>query len=909
MSRLRSFKTGLNSLADKRRAERELDEELAGFVAASTEEKMQRGMSFDEARRRAMAEMGSANTVKHQVWNSRWEAWVDGRLQDVKIAVRSLAKSPGFTIVALLSLALGIGANTAIFTLMNAAMLKPLPVPHPEELVLFGNGSAEGSTNGLPSGQTRLFSYPFYRTFRASTDAYAGFAAVLSMTMEPHASVAGGGWEKLHTELVSGSYFATLGVKPALGRMIVTDDDRAAGTGPVAVVSYAYFRRRFDGDRRAIGKAIRIRDTDYTIVGVAQPGFGGLKVGQPADVWIPLSMMKALSPNWNGYDDKFFQSLLIFGRLKPGVTKERAQASSELLFHQILRSDYVGSTPSKKDLDAISHASVKLVSLRGGISSLRFQYELPLEILMGIVGLVLLIACANLGNMLLARSVARAREVAVRMALGASRARLVTQLVTESAVLAFAGAALGVALAWFVSPVLLHMATPGPDPMPLDVHPDLRVLGFTLAVTVVTALLFGVAPAFRATRLELTPTLKEGRGIAAPARGRMARGMIAGQIALSILLMTVAGLFVRSMIKLNSIDLGFDTQNLLLVDMDASAAALPEAMENPTQQRIEEAVRAVPGVQSASVAFFTFAQGGWTDFALFQGTSRTPVNGKEVAYNNVGYDYFRTMGIRLVAGRLLTAQDTKSSPKVAVINETMQKSFFPDGSSAVGRRFGFGDDPAKSADLEVVGVVKDAKYFGLTEEPQMAAYFPVAQNPGFYGNLVVRYAGGEEGVIAGVRRAVAGVNANIAVDHITPMRGQVELSMARSTLISRLSAFFGMLAVGLACLGIYSLLAYSVARRTNEFGIRLALGARGDGVQWLVLRESLMLLAAGVAAGVPLALASTGILRTLLYQLSPNDPLTLAGAVGVVVVVTMAAGWIPAQRAARVDPMVALRCE
>jgi predicted permease len=909
MSRLRSFRSGLGSLADKRRAERELDEELAGFLAASVEEKMRRGMSAEQARRRAKVEMGSTNAVKHQVWSSRWEAWVDSRVQDVKIAVRSLLKSPGFTAVALLSLALGIGANTSIFTLINAAMLRPLPVAHAEELVLFGQGAAEGSSNGLPDGEVELFSHPFYRIFQAKTDVYASVAAVLSMQMEPHASVDGGGWEMLHTDLVSGGYFSTLGVKPVLGRTIMEADDRAAGAGPVAVLSYAYFRRRFDGDRGAIGKAIRIRDKDYTIVGVAEPGFGGIKVGHPADVWIPLSMQKDLSPGWNGYDDKLWQSLYLFGRLKPGVTMTQAQASTDLLFHQILRSEYVGNPPSQKELTAISHAGFNLYSLAAGISELRHQYELPLEILMGIVGLVLLIACANLGNMLLARSVARAREVAVRMALGASRGRLVTQLVTEAAVLALTGAALGVVLAWIVSPLLLRMATPGPEAMPLDVHPDMRVLGFTLAVTVVTALLFGVAPALRATKLELTPTLKEGRGIAAPSRGIVARGMIAGQIALSILLMSVAGLFVRSMLKLSSIDTGFDVHNLLLVEMDPSAASLPEAAETPTEQRIEEAVRMVPGVQSAGIGFYTFAQGGWTDLALFQGTQRTQGNGSEVAYNIIGNDYLRAMAIPLIAGRGFTRQDTKTAPKVALINETMQRKFFPNGESAIGKHFGFGDDAAKSGEIEVVGVVKDAKYFSLVENPRMAAYFPMAQNPGFYGNLVVRYSGGAEGVIAGVRRAIAGVNPNIAIDHISPMQQQIELAMARTTLVSRLSAFFGVLAVGLACLGIYGLLAYSVARRTNEIGVRLALGARTESVLWLVLRESLVLLAVGVAAGIPIALASTGVLRKLLYQLSPSDPATLAGAALVVAVMTVVAAWVPARRAAKVDPMVALRCE
>ncbi len=903
-----SLIAGLRALVGKRRVDGELDEELRGFVEASAAEKVRRGMSPAAARRAARVEVGSAGVVKHRVWSSRWESWIDVRMQDLRLAVRGLVKTPGFTLVALVSLALGIGANTAIFSLMRAAMLRPLPVTRPGELVLFGNGTARGLTFSLPSGHTRLFSYPFYREMSSRADVFSGMAVVNSNHFEPRVSVAGGAPEKVELDLVSGSYFSFLGTGPMVGRVLTESDDQADDASPVAVISYGYFQRRFQGDAAAIGKVIRIGTQDYTIVGVARPGFTGITVGSPTDLWVPLSMEKEISPVRNGRHDKFFQSLWLMGRLKPGVTMERAQVVVNGIFQQILHAEYVDNPPSKKQLDSIAHAVIVLTSLANGISPLRFEFGLPLMILMGIVGLVLLIACANLANMLLARGVARAREVAVRMALGASRGRIVMQLVTESALLAITGACLGVVLAWVVTPVILHMATPGPTPMPLDVRPDMTVLGFTLVVAVLTAMLSGVAPALKATRLELTPTLKEGRGLSAPARGIATRGMIAGQIALSILLLTVAGLFLRSLMKLTSSELGFDPKQVLLFGIDGSAANLPDAVQTPTELRIEEGIRTIPGVTSASFAMQTFHQGSWTDRALFQGTTRTQENSDEVVFNITGTEFFKTMGMTLVAGRSYTAQDLKGGPKVGVINETMQRRFFGTGS-AIGHRFGFGDDPAQSGEIEVIGVVKDAKQFSPGDLPTMAAYFPMTQSPGFYGSLVVRYAGDPEMVVASVRRVVAGVNATIAVDSVTTMEAQVAGSIATQSLVAQLSVFFGLLAVGLACIGIYGLMAYSVARRTNEIGIRLALGARTGRVLWLVLRESLVLLVVGVTVGVPIALASTGVLRSLLYELSPTDAKTLVGAAVMVGLMTVVAAWVPARRASRVDPMVALRCE
>jgi predicted permease len=917
MNPLTNLKSGLQSLLRKQRTDRELDEELDNYLEASAAHKQSSGMTPKTARRLAKIEIGSRNAVKHKVWTSRWESHLDNLLTDLRLGIRALAKSPGFTLVALLSLTLGIGANTAIFTLLNAIMLRPLPVQNPQQLVLFGHGSAIGSTDGLPDDSRDLFSYPFYREFKTRTQAFSGVAAVSSIQFATHSSISGAPLELLRIDLVSGNYFSVLGVPPALGRTLSEADDRAPGAGPVAVVSYAWFQRHFNGNPAALGKVIRVLDHNYTLIGVARPGFSGVTADQPADLWIPLSMQKEISPGWNGLERIRFQSLYLIARLKPGVSWQNASLNTNLLFKEILRKDFVGPNPSPKDLASIQHAQIELTSAARGISQLRLTFSLPLEILMTIVGLVLLIACANIANMLLARGVARAREVAVRMALGASRSRIVLQLLTESALLAFLGAALGVALAWRAGAMLLHLATPGPGPLPIDVTPGLTVLLFTLLITVLTALLFGIAPALRATRLEsrggLTPALKEGRGSApASTRNNLACGLIVGQIALSILLLAAAGLFLRSLSNLNNVDPGFDKKNVLVFYLDEYAANLPQdARLVSLQQQIEARVQALPGVRAAAFSMFTFNEGVWSAPITVQGVPHTQQNSQDALFNVVGPGFFSTFNLPLVSGRNFSAQDTEKSHPVAIINQTMERRFFPSGS-AVGHYFGRGLDLTNSQDsanYEIIGVVKDAKYARLSETPEMAAYHPYSQQVQYFSNFSVRYTGDPAPVISAVRNAIAQVNPQIVVSNVSTLAESVDGSIATQKLIAQLSAFFGALAVFLACIGIYGLLSYSVLRRTNEIGIRLALGAQTGTLRWMVLRESLLLLTIGLALGVPTALTSTGILRKLLYQLSPTDPWTFVMSTIVIAAMTLVAAWLPARRATKVDPMVALRCD
>lgn len=813
MNFLSNLYRGLRSLFQKSRVDRELDDELAAFAEASAADKERAGMSREAAIRAARIEIGSVAAVKHKVWSARWESIPENLLKDLRFAIRQLLRSPGFAIIAVLSLALGIGANTAIFSLLNAVLLRPLPVQNPKELVLFGDGRARGSTGSIPEGSWRLFSYPFFHDLQQKETCFSGIAAVDSIQFASKASISGGAYQTAHVDLVSGSFFSVMGVPAFLGRTLGESDDAVPGGGPVAVASYTWFQRHFNGGSSALGTTIRIESHDYTLISVARPGFFGTTVGEPTDLWVPLAMETEVSPGWNGLNNKFFQSLYLIGRLKPGVTEARAGAETNLLFHSIMR-DYLGPKPTQQHLDSLAHASVELTPGAQGIPRLRHGASLPLKILMGIVALVLLIACANIANMLLARGVARTREVAVRMALGASRRRIVLQLLTESVLLASLGAAAGVALAWKASALLLNMSRRGPDPVLLDVTPDAVVLAFTLGITAVTALLFGTLPAFRASGIEFTPALKEGRGSSqAATRGALARSLIVGQIALSVVLMMAAGLFVRS---------------------------LPWASRS-----------------------------------------------------------------------LRGARSTRRTCRLRPRSRSSTKPWRAASSSAIGHRFAIGETPDHPGEMEIVGVVKDAKYTSLNEGTLMAAYFPCTQNVGFFSNFAVRYAPGanRQEIISRTRHAIAEINSNILVDRVSSLEEQVDYSIATQSLIARLSSFFGILAVFLACIGVYGLLSYSVARRTSELGIRLALGAQSSTLLWLILRECVLLLVVGLAVGIPIALTSTRILKSLLYELSPLDPASVLIAIAAVVCMTITAAWLPARRATRIDPSEALRTE
>jgi predicted permease len=888
-----------------------LEEEMRLHLELRARQLRDKGANTNEAEQIARRDFGNLALLREtsrEIWT--WQ-WMETIWQDLRFGSRQLARQPGFALIAILTLALGIGANTAVFSLLNAVLLRQLPVHQPQELAWFGSAGANGSTVDLPNGAVTLFSYPFFREFRQNNDVFSDVAAVFSIPFGTYGRVGGApGMEKLTAELVSGTYFKTLGINALQGRLFAEVDDQTPGGHPVAVVSYSWWQRRFGLNPSAIGATITLGSTAYKIVGVAPPGFFGLTVLQAPDLWVPLAMEKEISPGWNGLENNLFQSLHIVARRKAGISEPQAQAETNALFLRIM-SDYAGPQPARSAVDSLRRAHVDLTPAATGRSPLRTQVALPLRIVMAIVGLVLLIACANVANLLLARSSARQREIAVRMSIGAGRVRLIRQLLVESGLLGLTGALAGTALAWGATRALMAIASQGSEPFPLDVTPDLAVLGFTFAVAIATVILFGTAPAFFATSVELTPSLKESRGfVSTRKRSVLSRGLVAGQVALSLVLLAAAGLFLRSLTNLMNMDTGFEKRNVLLLAFDPAAAGFKtDARLQSVMARIEDRVSSLPGVQGASFALSVFDGGGWTDSVTVPGSDST---GEDVIHNVVGPRYLDVMKMPVLMGRGFSASDNSASRRVAVINETMARRYFA-GVSPVGRSFtvngGIGT-PAEWQNLQIVGVVKDAKYFTLEEKPMPAAFYPHAQHlPLFLFSFVVRYAGKPTAIVPSIRKAVAEIDPNLPVGDAQSLLEHIDNGVLGRRLVAQLSAFFGGLAAFLACVGIYGVMSYAVSRRTNEFGIRMALGARRGDVLAIVLREALWLGSAGVAIGLVLALASGQLVASLLYGLKANDPLALAAAMLAMMVVVSFAGYLPARRATKINPMAALRNE
>ena len=884
----------------------ELEEEMRLHLELRQEEQLRAGATASDARYAALRQFGNVLLLReksHMAWV--WE-WVEHLAQDVSYGVRAMLRSPGITIVALLSLALGIGANTAIFSLMDAVMLRSLPVREAHRLVLLGDGTWSGISDGFPI--TQLYSYPFYRELQRRNEAFSDVAALFSMTHRIHGSVEGRGEpERMTVQLVSGTYFSTLGVDALLGRTLTDQDDRIPDGNPVAMVSYSWWKRALARDPSVLSKKLKIGSTVFTIVGVAPQEFFGTKVGESPDIWIPLSMQKEVPPNFDGYSQNFSESLYLMGRLKPGVNLAQAGANVDVLYQQIMRG-FSDAPLSQKNLEKLNHIHVDLTPMATGLSAIRSQFSEPLKILMVVVGLVLLIACANIANLLLARSTARARELAVRQALGADRMRLIRQLLTESLVLALAGGVLGVAFAALASRLLLRLVSGGQEAVPLDISMNIRLLLFTLAVTLVTAALFGAIPAFRGTSLKLAESLKDGRGMAsAGAKSPLAKGLIVSQVAFSLVLLVGAGLFLRTLINLANVDTGFNRENVLRLQTDASSIGYKEGEPRLAglYQQIEERASALPNVNAASYSLFTYNEGSWNNTVWVQGFDSPKDN--NVKHNVVGAGYFATMGIPLVAGRTFGPQDTATSPKVAVISETMARTLFPKGSP-IGHRYGR-IGPEHAGDIEVIGVVKDVKFESLQEDPQLMDYLPYTQELRYLDDVEVRYRGDFDAAASAVRQAIRDVDRNLPISNVSTLNEQVGRSITNQKLVAQLSAFFGLLAAFLSCIGIYGVMSYVVSRRTNEIGIRMALGSGRSNVLWVVLRESLILVTIGIAIGVPVALTSDRLLSSMLFGLSAADPVTMASATVLLLTFAAIAGYLPARRASLVDPMVALRYE
>jgi predicted permease len=870
------------------------------------------------------------------------EPEMSGLAQDLRYALRQLRKNPGFTAVALLTLALGIGANTAIFSLIDAVMLKTLPVRLPEQLVLL-NWASETQPGTMPwfthslsgnygpdsTGRFTSTAFP-YPVFEGIRDRNEEFSSVMAFADTDRLNVSLGGQAGLADgQLVSGDFFSTLGVEAMIGRAIARTDDRA-GASPVATISHSFWVSRFGSDPLVVGKAITVNGAPFTVVGVAPPEFFGVEPGTPVDIWLPLHAQPQINPGWTKYaipgevsrftapDDWW---VLIMGRLKPGVNEQPVRAKLDAVVRQNVASIEL-PPPAKGSTDmTLQPPRVQLTPAGKGLDSLREQFCKPLAVLMTVVGLVLLIACANVANLLLSRATSRHREIAVRLALGAGRIRLINQMLTESVLLALAGGALGVGLAYWASAILLAFMSGGRNPIVLHVAPNLRVLAFTAAVSVLTGVLFGLAPALQGTRLVLTPGLKEGWGSTPGVGGHSRRfGMQLGQVlaisqvAISLLLLVGAGLFVRTLTNLENENLGFDRRNLVLFGIDPTKSGYKGEKLVAFYQQLQRRIEAIPGVKSATLSRHTLVSGGVTiNGVAIQGY--TPASGASnngsiaVHVNDVGPEFFETFGIPVELGRVIGDRDTAAAPKVGVVSRAFARQYLG-GTNPIGRRFGFGDQRS-SSDIAIVGVVGDVRYGQPRDRMPPTVYVPYAQHTQELDemNFEVRTAGDPKNWVGPVRQSVHELDGNLPLFDVRTQVEQIEQATFQERLFARLSSFFGLIALALACVGLYGIMSYSVSRRTNEIGVRMALGAGRFNVLDLVVRQALQLTILGVIFGVAAAWALTRFLTSFLYGVRPADPVTFGLVSLAVILVSILSSYIPARRATKVDPMVALRYE
>ena len=947
----------VKSLFHRNVVDRDMEQELRFHLEQQIAVNIAAGMRPDEARYAALREFGGVDQIREECRDMRSVNWIQDFVQDVRFGIRVLLKSPAFAAIAILTLALGIGANTAIFSLIDAALLRALPVSDPQSLVLLKwsaratpnhmdeSSYGDCSDNQSPTGATNcVFSQPFFREVQSQPNLFSQLTAF-----------AGGGGLNLtgngapttmdSAEYISGSYFQTLGVQPASGRLISSADD-SLSAAPVAVLSYEYWKSKFEGSPSAVGKTIYLNRVPTTIVGVADPRFDALSPGRMIQIWLPFSAQQRIELPWDNRDadpNNFW--LVMVGRLKSGVQLKQAQAQVTALFSN----DVVhGAKPMLKSTD---DPIVTIVSAQSGLTGRTTDVATPFYILMMAVGVVLLIACANVAGLLLSRAAARQKEMAVRFALGARRGRIVRQLLTESLLLSVTGGALGILFArWAIVTISAFVAANEEGPASLTPGIDARVLLFTAGVSIVTGILFGLAPAFRAMGTNLTPALKEAAGNL-PSGRPLARWfslrntLVVAQVALTVVVLTGAGLLVRSLQSLRNVDPGFDTRNILTFSVDPNSAGYkrPEAVR--FFQDLQTRLAVTPGVTSVSYSTMPLLSGGlWTTGFHMAGKPKDETS--EADMLTVGLDFFHTMGIPLRLGRefnsadfqiaaknadvreiqnALVAASIKSgakglaeqnnkdaanlAPVPVMVNQALLRNYFPN-LDPIGIHFGdspaSADDPFANPGWVIIGVVGDARYNSLRREVNPTIYAPFARQGATFS---VRTAADPIGFVPQIRSVVAQMDANLPVNRIRTETQQIESQILLERLIARLSSFFGLLALLLSCIGLYGLLAYEVARRTREIGIRMALGACSGDVLRLVIGQGLALALVGGAIGIGAALGVTRFLASLLYGVKPADPVTFIAVALFLAAVALLACYIPARRATRVDPMVALRYE
>jgi predicted permease len=887
----------LHHLLFRRRFEDDLAEEMRLHLELRAAAQAADGMPREDAQAAAHRRFGNSALLREQ---SR-EAWgwtqMEALLQDLRYGLRSLVANKGFTAIALLSLALGIGANTAMFTILNAVMLRSLPVEDPARLVKLQMSGNEFFTNPIWE-QIRDRETPFSHAFAYGNDRFD-----LSAGGESHFA---------RSLWVSGEYFKTLGVPAYLGRVLSTENDHrnCGSSGPVAVVSYAFWQSYFSGKPEVLGKRLTLNRKSFQIVGVTPPWFKGLDIDQPFEIAIPLGCEPVLHTDRSALDERSWWWLRVLGRLKDGESLEHANSRlktlSLSLFQATLPANY---EPSAKQRYLASVLASERAST--GFSNTGSRYRKGLITVMAVVALVLLIACANIANLLLARGTARSREISVRLAIGARRSRVIRQLLTESLLLAFIGACMGALLAYWGSGLLVRLLSTSRESIALDLMPDLHVLGFTIFVCVATGLLFGLAPAIRATSISPNRALKEGsKNLQQGNRFGLARALVTLQVALSLVLVVGACLFLGTLHNLLTVDTGFNADRVMYATVGVQQAGVLAPQRTPVYASMLDRIRAIPGIESAAECMITPLSGmGWNDDVEPEGFEDADRSNREVFFNRVSPQFFDTMRTPLLVGRDFGDRDTLHAVPVIIISESAAKRFFG-ARNAIGRTIRARGERDAKINYTIIGVVRDTKYLELNEKTRLTAYLPRAQDPDPFlmTNFVVRSNLAPEVLTPAIRNAITSVNHGVAIEFHS-LATQAYDSLVESRLVALLSAFFAGLALLLAMIGLYGVTAYSVVRRRGEIGIRVALGAQRQQVIWLVLKEVALMLVIGLFVGLAASAAAGRLVRSLLFGVSPAEPALIALAAGILAVATTLAGYLPARRAAALDPMVALREE
>ena len=966
MKLLSSLKSISATLFRRSRVERDMDEELRSHISARADDLMRSAnLPRAEADRRARIEFGGYQKYKEEIRESLGAHFIESLVQDLRYAFRMLRKFPGFTAVAVLTLALGIGANTAIFSVLDAVLLRSLPVKDPQQLVVLSwtarhkpkytghSGYGDCDTELQVGKRDCAFSVPFFQAIRAQDSLFSGMAAFagpldVDFSGNGAASMAQGTY-------VSGDFFSTLGVNAIIGRPLEVSDDSLSAPAAI-VLSYAYWQRAFGGDRSVIGRVVRLNNVPSTIVGVAEPHFTNLTPGNTQDFFMPLSLSSRVKSEWWGIENRVADPttwwVVILGRLKQGVSIERAQAAATTIFrNQLLH----GSKPLSTAADA---PTLTLMPAREGLNGETSEIAPTLFVLMFAVGFILLIACANVAGLMLARSATRQKEMSVRLALGAGRARLIRQLLTESVLLSLIGGALGILISVLGIRVLVALFSSGYSDFPFVIAPDWRILTFTFAIALATGILFGLAPALRGTRVDLTPALKESAsslpGAATNARSflRLGDALVIAQVTLSVVVLVGAGLFVRTLHNLHSLNPGFDTHNILLFAINPTIAGYTDAQTQQLYSNLQQRFAALPGVISVSYSEDALLDGDWSanDFHLDGAPPKSNIN---PATLTVGLNFFSTMRIPVLAGRTFTAADfaaaaatraarkaasapavplvssvspsvsplagasesaaeiyARSAPVPVLVNEMFAQKFLPN-QNPVGKHLG--DAQTTDANVQysspgytIIGVVGDTKYAQLRRNILPMIFLPLVSNSAYF---ELRTTANPTALIKTARDVVSSAGDNLPLSNVRTQTEQVDQILYQERLMSRLSSFFAVLALVLACIGLYGLLAYEVARRTREIGIRMALGAQQRDLLRLVVGQGIVLALIGVFVGVGAALGVTRFMSSMLFGIKPTDPATFVGVAVLLALIALAACYIPARRAMKVDPMVALRYE